>query len=1014
MADTQSSSPIAGPPQRAPSSEVQMKSVAATPASDFAGHRTRFHSGLFEQRDRSASGLPEGYGAGTSESDGLGIQLLRPEVDGAGEASINTLNKTVAGRGRLALYALLSLLGAVALSVTIYFISRPKIPAVSGSPYVRSCSVFCHGPLLSAVQSSRLYNDSKTFVDQPILADPEEVLAAFEASFGGGRDTPPTRQEISAFVSQFFLTAGSDTEPFVPHDYSPMPPQLARVSNATLMDFALGLNDLWLQLGRRIVDSVKTYPQRFSLVWQPYPLIVPGGRFLESYYWDSYWIVLGLLRSGMTETAQGVILNLVHLLDTFGFVPNGGRVYYSLPGRSQPPMLSAMVRELYQQTGNLTFLAQIYPSLLNEYSFWMKQGDYGHAVTIQKGGKAYTLNRYVTTQLIPRPESWLEVSLSWRLSLLLHLSSQRCPLPSLLLSFFSLAFLLLQDVMTAQEAGFNITDPGAQILYSEIAAGAETGWDFSSRWFGDGVDLTTSDTSRVIPVELNSLLYGVESDLAYFASVLGQKASNECKVVFAAAAAATTAASSGSTTTMDASSGDDGQAFEAAVRKVMGGSYDRTTVSACLMMQSHPVCSSSSASSSAPSTTVAATESSDTAMSATPSSNYNLGWAGIKPQGRASHHHTMETSKQQDCSSSISLSLSSDSLFFQSAASNRAEAIEALLWDDTNSKWDDLRILGSYTEVLGHHQQQVQAQGTASSGGRALSSSSSSHKEKHDMKAKHIELHPRTAIHRSLKAVEEGKFSSNGKKNGGSSSSSASSCTTLSSSAPMDATSDPNLHDAVRHYFASSGTNAVASTATAMTITDADDLLIYGVNVFPVTNFTTVGSTSSYIPLFTKAFDLTNTTRIKRIVKSLQNSYLFLAGGLTSTTANTTQQWDRPNGWAPLQHMVIMGLNKTQVPEAQAFARELARVWVLSNLESYRMSGFMPEKMDAAVLGRAGGGGEYAPQVGFGWSNGVVLDLICSYDFPNLEPTYNSFTYRKSATASSSSPSEESASSASS
>lgn len=75
--------------------------------------------------------------------------------------------------------------------------------------------------------------------------------------------------------------------------------------------------------------------QRYSLIHQPYPLIVPGGRFVESYYWDSYWVIQGLLRCGMTATAQGVALNLVHMLDTFGFVPNGGRVYYAMPGRSQ-------------------------------------------------------------------------------------------------------------------------------------------------------------------------------------------------------------------------------------------------------------------------------------------------------------------------------------------------------------------------------------------------------------------------------------------------------------------------------------------------------------------------------------------------------------------------------------------------------------------------------------------------------------------------------------------------------
>lgn len=143
-----------------------------------------------------------------------------------------------------------------------------------------------------------------------------------------------------------------------------------------------------------------------------------------------------------------------------------------------------MVREIYRATGNASFVAAVFPSLQREYQWWMTQGEYGHAVLINgpvngtvigsttssssatssssstdAATASYVLNRYVTAQLTPRPESWLE------------------------------------DVHTAAAAGFGVSDPGAQILYSEIAAGAETGWDFSARWFADGVNITTSDTS---------------------------------------------------------------------------------------------------------------------------------------------------------------------------------------------------------------------------------------------------------------------------------------------------------------------------------------------------------------------------------------------------------------------------------------------------------------------------------------------------------------------------------------
>ena len=94
------------------------------------------------------------------------------------------------------------------------------------------------------------------------------------------------------------------------------------------------------------------------------------------------------------------------------FVPNGGRSYYSVPGRSQPPLLSSMVAEVFHATGNLTFLNTAYAALKTEWAWWAQSGEYGHAVTVAAPGtagaapSAHTLNRYVTDQHIPRPESW--------------------------------------------------------------------------------------------------------------------------------------------------------------------------------------------------------------------------------------------------------------------------------------------------------------------------------------------------------------------------------------------------------------------------------------------------------------------------------------------------------------------------------------------------------------------------------------------------------------------------------
>ena len=60
-------------------------------------------------------------------------------------------------------------------------------------------------------------------------------------------------------------------------------------------------------------------------------------------------------------------------------------------------------------------------------------------------------------------------------------------------------------------------------------------------------------------------------------------------------------------------------------------------------------------------------------------------------------------------------------------------------------------------------------------------------------------------------------------------------------------------------------------------------------------------------------------------------------------------------------------------------AAELATRWLRSNMLGWNQSHAMHEKYDATRPGQRGGGGEYTPQVGFGWTNGVVLWLLERY-----------------------------------
>ena len=129
-------------------------------------------------------------------------------------------------------------------------------------------------------------------------------------------------------------------EDWSPGDWKLCPQFLTIIKNNKIRDFAEDLNKRWPLLGRRMKEDIDW--TRTSLLYLPNPVVVPGGRFREVYYWDSYWIIRGLLVCGMSSTAKGMIENLLFLVNKIGFVPNGGRVYYT---RSQPPLLAAMVRD---------------------------------------------------------------------------------------------------------------------------------------------------------------------------------------------------------------------------------------------------------------------------------------------------------------------------------------------------------------------------------------------------------------------------------------------------------------------------------------------------------------------------------------------------------------------------------------------------------------------------------------------------------------------------------------------
>jgi alpha,alpha-trehalase len=203
----------------------------------------------------------------------------------------------------------------------------------------------------------------------------------------------------------------------------------------------------------------------------PFPFFVAGGRFREFYYWDTYWILSGLLASGMDRSARTTITNIISLVAEFGFMPNGARIYYS--DRSQPPFLTQMVALYVERTGDTSLLLEALPALDAEMAFWK---DRRKLDITYKGVEYKGLSHYDSRIPAPRPEAYRE------------------------------------DIATWAQAVRDGREPDS--FYGSIRAAAESGQDFSSRWLAVPTELATIRTNAIIPVDLNAILLRNEQLLA--------------------------------------------------------------------------------------------------------------------------------------------------------------------------------------------------------------------------------------------------------------------------------------------------------------------------------------------------------------------------------------------------------------------------------------------------------------------------------------------------------------------
>ena len=308
-----------------------------------------------------------------------------------------------------------------------------------------------YGDLYFDVELGSLFPDSKTFPDLVPSGTPSDVTAAYDAAKGSpGFD-------LAGFVNGHFSGP------------TPAGPTVSlAASGQTLLDY---VSSLWPVLQQ----STPSVPAYSTLLPLPYPYIVPGGRFREVYYWDSYFTMLGLEADGLNGAATDMLKNFAYEIDKYGHIPNGNRSYYL--SRSQPPFFSLMIDLIAQSNGTDTYTTYL-PELQAEYDYWM-QGENevlpGRAArNVVRLLDGTVLNRYWDERAAPRDESYAE------------------------------------DVRTA------LLSPGrpASVVWRNLRAGAESGWDFSSRWLADGRTLGTIRTLALLPPDLNSLLAHLETTLS--------------------------------------------------------------------------------------------------------------------------------------------------------------------------------------------------------------------------------------------------------------------------------------------------------------------------------------------------------------------------------------------------------------------------------------------------------------------------------------------------------------------
>jgi len=301
---------------------------------------------------------------------------------------------------------------------------------------------------------------ARVFPDSKTFADMVPLDGPAAVLAAYKAENPQGKEALSAFVAKHFRKIGTDDQ-----------------HKLTMLEH---IRALWPVLAKPPMAATPGS----SLLQLPYAYVVAGGRYQEMYYWDSYFTMLGLKTDGEQPLIDSMLANFTSMIERYGHIPNGTRSYYL--SRSQPPFLALMMD--LSDNKDPALARQRLAALKGEHAYWMagstclgKDGACQHVMRMPDGS---LLNRYWDARDTPRDESYAE------------------------------------DVATSAEAA---PRPAGQ-TNRDLRAGAESGWDYSSRWLRDGKTLSTIHVTDIVPVDLNSLMWNLETSIARRCAALGDTA----------------------------------------------------------------------------------------------------------------------------------------------------------------------------------------------------------------------------------------------------------------------------------------------------------------------------------------------------------------------------------------------------------------------------------------------------------------------------------------------------------